>query len=185
MLAPKALEKSVKVTLRDEVSLEIDNIDMEEKPLKQSGGDGTAPQEAEGFDDGILLSQIKPKWPMIIAHIQKIRVAVAAHLGRAILSSSSGATLCLGYTKKDLFHRESIESEKNRAFIEKVITEAVGKKVVIKLIELNTPGVQPAVIAPKPVPEAVDTLSADAGSDSDSFVNEILDAFNGKIHTDS
>jgi len=175
-----APEKNVKVTLRDEVSLEIDNLDMEDKPLGPSNADTDGQQ---GPDDGMLLSQVKPKWPAVIAQIQKVRVAVAAHLARAVLFSSSGTTLCLGYARKDLFHKESIESEKNRAFIEKIIAEAIGKKVVIKFVEINTPGVPPPVSAPKPAPEAVDTLSADAGGDSDNFVNDILDAFNGKIHT--
>jgi len=183
--AQKILERQTKIELRDEFTLEIDNIDLEEKPLKgRSEGPVNAPAQ-EGFEDGILLSQIKPKWPMIIARVQKIRVAIAEHLAHAVLFSSSGSTICLGYGKKDIFYKESIESEKNRAFIERILTETIGKPVVVKIIAVDTPEPVKKSMPEKPVPAAIDTLSADAANDSDSFVNDILDSFNGKIHTDN
>jgi DNA polymerase III subunit gamma/tau len=183
----KSADRQVRVELRDEFSLELDNIDLEEKPLRKKDDDPVNTQAQEGFDDGILLSQIKPKWPMIIARVQKIRMAIASHLEVATLASSSGRTLCLGYGKKDVFHKESIESEKNRAFIERVLTEAAGKPVVLKIIIVDNllPSSAKKNIPEKAAPASVDTLSADAASDSDSFVNDILDSFNGKIHTDN
>ena len=185
--AQKIPERQVKLELRDEFALELDNIDLEEKPLKKKGGDPVKAPAEEEFDDGILLSQIKAKWPMIIARVQKIRMAIASHLEVATLASSSGRTLCLSYGKKDIFHKESIESEKNRAFIERVLTEITGKPVVLKIITVDNPApAQPKKNASEKItPESSDTLSADAAGESDSFVNEILDSFNGKIHTDN
>jgi len=185
--AQKAAERQVKAELRDEFALEMDNLDLEEKPLRKQGGDSVNAQAQDGFDDGILLSQIKPKWPMILARLQKIRMAIASHLGFATLASSSGNTLCISYGKKDIFHKESIESEKNRAFIEKALTEAAGKQVVVKIILVDSPAALPARknMPEKVEPVNVDTLSADAATDGDNFVNDILDSFNGKIHTDN
>jgi len=178
--------QALKTEMGDEFELEIDNLDMEAKSKSAAVADSKnepLPQ-AEG-EDNILLAQVKPRWPEIIAKMQKVRAAIASHLTFSRLVSSVGPMLHIGFGKKDMFHKESIEAEKNRIFVEKFITDIIGKKVNVKFIVMGdgdkTVDIKPQPAANKAVVDSSD--EDDPGPQDDDFVNEILDAFNGKLDT--
>jgi DNA polymerase-3 subunit gamma/tau len=190
--SPQKIEATVKknsslrVELEDEVIMEIDNLRLGNQADLSSHTSKINTAEEELTEDGIMLAQLKPRWLESIAKLQKVRAALAAHLSFAKLVSSAGPMVNIGFLKKDSFHKELIEQEKNRLFLEQFISDLLGKKVAIKfvLVEGAAGNVNPAPQVNVIRPQEKNSMIDDGGEDSDDFVNEILDAFNGKLSTD-
>lgn len=135
--------------------------------------------------DDLLASEVKSRWKEIIAHIQKVRAAIASHLLAAAPKSSSGNLVQIAFSKKDYFHKEVVESIKNLKFIEGIITSVLGKDVGVKFILVDE-----MVVPSTSLPSAsesnirkMDSIdnSPDSLEKSDEFMNELMDSFGGKL----
>ena len=176
--------RTVAQQLKDEFELEMDNLDLEEKTKVAVTKSDEGDTHEEGIEDNILLTQVRQRWPEITMKLQKIKAALASYLTFSKLISSSGPLLNIGFVKKDYFHKEQLEVEKNRMFVEKFISDIIGKKVAIKfvLIQDSLNSGKDAKPAVKNIPPAAKQNDNDVPGDDD-FVNDILDSFNGKLHT--
>jgi DNA polymerase-3 subunit gamma/tau len=135
--------------------------------------------------DNILLPEMKAKWQEIISHIQKIRAAIAAHLFLAQPLSSSGNVLTIAFSSRDYFHKEIAEANKNLQFIERVISEIIGKTVIVKFILSESIPSQAVNISHEFRPQAQsEENTTESSGASNEIINELLDSFGGKLHTD-
>ncbi|MCF7874219.1 MAG: DNA polymerase III subunit gamma/tau [Candidatus Omnitrophica bacterium] len=131
-------------------------------------------------EDDFLIQPVRLKWKDILSTMQKKRMAVASHLSLGKPSSSSGKQVFIAFSAKDKFHKEALDDERNRKFIEDVIEKAIGKEVRIKFKIIDTGGA-------KSFKEKKDLVQKDQGSQEkieDNFLNELLDTFDGKFHSD-
>ncbi len=182
-VAKSAALLDIETQLGDEFSLEIDGLELGEKkalPVEE------ATEQEAGADD-ILLSQIRPKWGDAIRRMQKERMAMASHLALARPKASLGSVLTVAFSRKDFFHKDSVSDDKNRSFVEKCLSEVFGKPVRVKFVlddaapAAAESGNKPSAVRTTPV----DTLSSDmAGEGGDNFINEVMDTFDGRLHTD-
>ena len=188
-LAKKSESKPLKKEPEpDSGSDEIDDFDLEDdKEISEhKSTDVKAVDPAQGPQDNTYLQPILAKWPQIIAYMQKIRAGLASHLAFAQPISSRGRCVTIAFSPVDSFHKEIVENTKNSRFIEDVISKVTSQALGVKFTTGNLPEKpQPKVfdegggptIQPKPSPEQV------SGED-DGFLNNLLDAFGGKFHSD-
>jgi len=154
-----------------------DDEDAKKTPLPQESQTGDKPQ-----DDCLLLNEVKAKWPEIIASMQKVRAAISSHLSFSEPVSSSADIVKIGFSNKDYFHKEIVETAKNVKFIEDIISKILNKKIGVKFL-----------LSDKIAPKAVDirqqrNISAQDATNSsgqaNEFINELMDTFGGQFHTE-
>jgi len=184
--SPK-VEKKEKEAVRDSkdsFDLEMDNIDIEEDDKSK---DTNPKQEAKGSTDELqqkddsLLEPVKSKWGEIINYMQKKRAALASHLSFARPVNSQGSLVTVAFSSKDYFHKEIAENSKNLRFIETAVSEFMGKKIGIRF---TTKDIQKGPIKDKPTLQKP-KQSTEKKESEDDFLNEILDTFEGKFHSEN
>jgi len=165
------------IKLEGDFNMDDDIDSVKKAPLPQDSQTKDEPD-----DDCLLLNEIKAKWPEIIASLQKVRAAISSHLSYSEPLSSSENIIKIGFSSKDYFHKEMVESAKNVKFIEDVISKILNKKIGIKFFLSDK-------IAPKTIDltqrKGVSTQNeVNSSGQPNEFINELMDTFGGQFHTD-
>lgn len=168
----------------EELDLEIDNLDSDDDVPAPLNTNEEEPAENE---DGILFHAVKNNWKQILFGMQKIRAAVASHLSYSRPVSSRVNLIKIAFSKKDYFHKEIVEENKKRVFIEEMISKVVGKDVCVKFIFQETDETKEvSVSGHEKAPVIQDAALPDvSNSGDDEFINDLLDTFGGKISTEN
>lgn len=148
----------------------------------ESNPEDSQPEVQASVLDDILVQPIKVKWQEILSSMQKERMAVASHLSFGWAASSLGRQVFIAFSKKDKFHKEALDSEKTRTFIENKIKTAINKEVRVKFkIEDIAPDQ-----APNPKKDSFHEggEGVNQAEEDNNFLNELLDTFEGKFHSD-
>lgn len=194
--APVSIKTPVSVQKNTQSESDLDddiaNLDVVDKrpAVAEQKPSGDVPLA----NDEVLSSLAKSKWREIIVHMQRTRAAIASHLALALPVSSQGTVLVVGFAKKNYFHKEIVETSKNLKFIEGAVSYILGKQVGVKFTLVDTlvlphEGLaQPSSNAPRNTSSqsVQQPPIADAGSaqtETNDFINELLDTFGGNLHT--
>ena len=175
----------------DALDLQIEDIIPEEKSHSAKSKQKEEAEEGAPHDNAIL-PQLKNKWNEIISFMQKKRAALASHLSFAQPISSQGSLITIAFSPQDYFHKESVESSKNRKFIEGVISGLIDKTVGIKFVLQDLPEKPSSVTFQGNERVKKGETKANQKDDkdkkeavvNDTFLNELLDTFGGKFHSD-
>jgi len=179
----------------DSVDLETtSDTKIEDKSPEDKKDDISNIIQADSPQDDTLLQPLLAKWQQIIAYIQKKRAALASHLSFAQPVSSQGRCVTIAFSPADYFHKESVESAKNVKFIEGAISHFISQSPGVKFILKDLPQrfkPSPSLdSAPKAsqntetgLAERVKPQEGISGGD-DGFLNDLLDTFGGKFHSE-
>ena len=193
---PKPKNPPAASNLKDDLDLEDEDFDLddtlipvpEKKPVSQEiESEDIIDEDDVAEGDDYLLTELKTRWPKIISDIQRTRAAIASHLSYARPVSSRGSVLAVGFNEKDSFHKEIVGQNKNARFVEEAISRSIGKPVRVKfVISKEVSGLPQEVKREKNQPAGKkETPKESMLEESDDFINDLLDAFGGKIHTDN
>ncbi|MDD5194213.1 MAG: DNA polymerase III subunit gamma/tau [Candidatus Omnitrophica bacterium] len=185
-------EVSVLQKMRQEVDAQLKNLDTNDDPIDID--EGISP-DAQA-DDNALLVEIKNRWQEIVYDMQKKRAAIASHISLAQPYATCGSLIKIAFDRKDCFHKEIVESNKNVKFVEEVISKVINKQIGVKFILAE--GVQSplqngfrAQAQAKAngsenlqAPGKTESKGSDISADND-FMNDLLDTFGGSYHTDN
>jgi len=166
----------INVGLEGDFDLDDDGDSAKKEPLPDAESQ-SAPDE-----DGLLFNEVKAKWPEIIAAAQKVRAAISSHLSFSEPVSSSANIIKIGFSNKDYFHKEIVETPKNVKFIEDVISKIVNKKVGLKFILSDK--IASKTVKITPLGSAPMKNEGGASGQPNEFINELMDTFGGQFHTD-
>jgi DNA polymerase-3 subunit gamma/tau len=133
-------------------------------------------------EDDFLIQPVRLKWKDILSTMQKKRMAIASHLSLGKPISSSGKQIFIEFSAKDKFHKEALDDERNRKFIEDSIEAIINKEVRIKFKIVETGHAD--VVEKKEDNSSQKPESRKEGRIEDDFLNELLDTFDGKFHSD-
>jgi DNA polymerase III subunit gamma/tau len=184
----KPVVRSVPISVVSDLEKEIDDLDL--GPMDKQAAPPVDSLESiddadlEESSDNILLSEFKTRWPQIIVSMQKVRAAIASHIALATPVSSRGKVVTVGFSRKDYFHKEIVESSKNIKFIEGVAEKIIGRPIGIKFILLDNLGTSVAPVQKiSTTPTPADVPAEDIEKSND-FLNDLMDTFKGSVSTD-
>jgi DNA polymerase-3 subunit gamma/tau len=162
------LNKKIEDIDLDDVEINIDDFEIEENENKI--------EEKVSYDAEKIFKELKERWKEIISEIKKTRAAIASHLSFGFVYDYKENFIEIAFYKKNSFHKEIVGSNKNLKFIQETISKFIGKKVVIKFILIENQEEQ-VTEEKKEEEEAI--------RKENEFINELLDTFKGKIHTEN
>lgn len=173
----------------DDIDLQIEEITPQvEKPIKKK--EKSQNKAEKTLQDNAILPQLKTKWKEIITQMQKRRAALASHLSFAQPLFSQGALVTIAFSPQDYFHKEIVETSKNLKFIEGIVSKLVDKAVGVKFILQDLPNpTSPDTFnqieeSNQELTKASPKQGKKAAVEDDSFINELLDTFGGKFHSE-
>jgi hypothetical protein len=139
-------------------------------------------EQEDSLEDDILVQAVKLKWKEIISTMQTKRMAVASHLSFGQPTASSGKQTFISFSDRDKFHKEALDDEKNRKFIEDSIEQVINREVRVKfkikdLGQDDSPGAKEKNSAEKK------KANPESERIEDDFLNDLLDTFDGKFHS--
>lgn len=134
--------------------------------------------------DDIIVQPVKIKWEGILSEMQRERMALASHLSFGRPVASSGKQVFIAFSQSNKFHKEALDSERSRKFLEESIKKAINKEVKVKF-QLEEDGRQESQ-RPSSGREnkAVSAENEQSKKDTDNFLNDLLNTFDGKFHND-
>ena len=177
-----------------DLSKEIDALDIQAQPGPQEPPPQSGETETtETLGDNLLMQALKVKWKEAITYMQRKRAAIASHFSFAQPVSSRGSLVTIAFSPQDYFHKEVVENSKNMVFIEESFSTLMKKKVGVKFI-LQDLGHNSMSRAKEFIPESkepqavsqpqVQKTKPQLPEDEDEFLNDLLDTFGGKFHSE-
>jgi len=73
-------------------------------------------------------------WPKILEKIKKTKMSVYSFIIANNLIAIENDRLIIGFNKKYIFHKESLEKKNNKALLKELIKEEIGKPLIIECI---------------------------------------------------
>lgn len=117
------------------------------------------------------LKKIGECWPQVISELKKVRAALGTYLSEATLISVCQGMLQISFPKRLAFHKEIVERNNNKEFIEKVLETQFKQPLRIKFI----------LAAEKK--DDFDEHVYPKKDEDHKFIDELLDTFEGTIDT--
>lgn len=197
--AVKKTVKSAKIEKKeedDDSEDEFDAIFEDDTPIVETQDS----QEEKSYDATVSLPDIKRVWHSILIDIGKKKASISAYLSEGSLVSLDSGMLKLAFTKRHKFHKEVLESKKNIEYICEYIANKLGKRIGLKFIIVEDNEIKKEISKDSSIFQKsndekrlensslnqTNTATMQQQKDADNdFINELLDTFEGSIHTEN
>ncbi|TBR18668.1 DNA polymerase III subunit gamma/tau [bacterium] len=120
-----------------------------------------APVEPE-TKNSVSLDAVKNVWNNAIENLTKIKMSLATYLNEGAIVSLEGNLLTVGFPKNYSLHKESLETNANKAIVEKVFLELLDARIKVNFI-------------------LSDELERKDDAEKHAFVKSALDMFNARV----
>jgi len=125
----------------------------------------------EGAHEGLTLNDVERVWPQVIECVKAKRMSLSLYLSEAEPAELDGTVIVLGLPSEFRFHKEMLEKETNKQFIEEAFSQALGHKVRIQCVVTEREGV---------IQEAAPGMvSVSKDEDVPDIVSKALEIFDG------
>lgn len=124
----------------------------------------------EGAQEGLSLNDIERVWPQVIEFVKAKRMSLSLYLAEAEPAELDGTVIVLGLPSEFRFHKEMLEKETNKQFIEEAFAQALGQKVRIQCVVTEREGT---------TQETSGMASASKDEDVPDIVAKALEIFDG------
>ena len=118
----------------------------------------------------MTLEKIRSSWPKVMQIIKSRKINIYALVMEGEVSQLQGNRITLSYKDGFEFHKDAVNSNQNKAFLEEILTEFFGQKIELLVIMKGCE--MPATGAGK---------QEDDNSTKDETVNKVLDFFGEDI----
>ena len=137
-------------------------------------------REVAAEKDILLLQKIKTSWGKILNLIKNKKMSLATFLSDGRLLKLKDDILVIGFRKTSSLHKEAVESDVNKKFIEEMIKTITGEDIL-----LNTETVEEETLPEPETPLAGEDASEDLQDEKQNAIEPIvesaIDIFDGRI----
>ncbi len=134
---------------------------VKEQPQAEKSDPPQAPVEPE-TKNSVSLDAVKNAWNNAIENLTKIKMSLATYLNEGVIVSLEGNLLTVGFPKNYSLHKESLETNANKAIVEKVFLELLDARIKVDFI-------------------LSDELERKDDAEKHAFVKSALDMFNARV----
>jgi DNA polymerase-3 subunit gamma/tau len=138
-----------------------------------------ATAEVEAEKDILLFQKIKSSWMKVLGFIKSRRMSIATFLAEGQLLKVKDSALFVGFEKRNSLHRDTLEANSNKNFIEEAIRSVIGEHVSF-CVESVESAVEPETKLSDIETEA-ELPGPRQSKKIDPIVESALDIFDGKI----
>ena len=157
----------VKLAKRDlSVSLEelVERLETLERRLGSEREAPIDPPEPKREEASLSLNPIGERWSALIQEVSSKKKLIGTFLGEGKPVTLTNGTLTVGFSQKNKFHRETLESPANRKLIEEILSELLNQKIHITFETLQA-----------------EEAPSEGNTPHDPIVKLSLDVFNGNV----
>ena len=153
---------------------------------EEAGEKTTAPEvakkEVSAEKDILLLQRIKESWLKVLNFVKNKKMSVGTFLSEGKLLNVKDNTLKVGFQKSNSFHREALETDANKKFVESILKNIVGENVSLTFETVEDETREPEEISPPDAePENGEPDGIPAGNKIEPIVESAVDMFGGRI----
>ena len=129
--------------------------------------------------DILLFQKIKSSWMKVLGFIKSRRMSIATFLAEGQLLKVKDSALFVGFEKRNSLHRDTLEANSNKNFIEEAIRNVIGEHVSFCVESVES------AVEPETKLSDIETEAEMPGPRQskkiDPIVESALDIFDGKI----
>jgi DNA polymerase-3 subunit gamma/tau len=127
-------------------------------------------KEATAPSGEMTLEKIRSSWPKVMPNIKSRKINIYALVMEGEVSQLQGNRITLSYKDGFEFHKDAVNSNQNKAFLEEILTEFFGQKIELLVIMKGCE-----------IPATGTGKQEDDNSTKDETVNKVLDFFGEDI----
>ncbi|OGW75978.1 MAG: DNA polymerase III, subunit gamma and tau [Omnitrophica bacterium RBG_13_46_9] len=160
-----------------------DASDLTESPegtAETAGLPAPVKGEIAAEKDILLLQKIRSSWPSILNFIKSKKMSIATFLAEAQLVKVKDGILVLGFERGDSLHKETVDKDTNRRFVEEVIRNITGENIFLKIESMENEVNQEAG-AMGPEENEIEDIMQDNTNGIEPIIESALDMFEGRI----
>jgi len=137
-------------------------------------------EEIAAEKDILLFQKVKDSWTKILNFVKSKKMSIGTFLAEAVLLKVNDNILAVGFGAHNSLHRESLEINTNKKFVEEAIKSVTGEdmKLTFKSVEGQAKS-EPAVSAGEAV--EIDSVSTGRPGKIEPIVESAVDMFDGRI----
>ena len=140
-------------------------------------------EEVSAEKDILLFQKIKDSWARVLNFVKNRKMSLATFLSEGQPLKIKDNVLDIGFTSDNFLHRETLETEANRKFVEEAIKSITGERISLKIESMETlPGKteEGNTIDENPVEELAPSSVVNRNK-IEPIVESAMDIFGGKI----
>jgi DNA polymerase-3 subunit gamma/tau len=172
-----ALEKEAKKSNPQTVTPIIAPVENK-KPAENNP---PAPEPEANIDSQTMVYRIREAIPEVIKSIRQEKIYIASCLSEGKLIGFRNNILTIGFSKKNTFHKESLEKPQNKKLIDNHLSQALGTNIGVEFVIIKDEtglAVDEKLSAEKTPEEPKSPLKK---AMSDPIIKSALDIFDGNI----
>ena len=139
-------------------------------------------EEVAAERDILLLQKIKSSWAKVLNFVKNKKMSIATFLSEGKLLKVEDNVLAIGFNKNNSLHKETLEADTNRKFVEEAIKSITGEDVSLSIEALEGQIEEAAVSGITDIEEGE---IAEAGKNRpnrvDPIVESAVDIFEGRV----
>jgi len=148
-----------------------ENLVKKEKSIpEEKEKPGVEKKEATGPSGELTLDNIRSSWPKVMQLIKSRKINIYALVMEGEVSQLQGNRITLSYKDGFEFHKDAVNSNQNKTFLEEILTEFFGQKIELLVIMKGCE-----------MPAAGGGKQEDEKSAREETVNKVLDFFGEDI----
>ena len=139
-------------------------------------------EEVAAEKDILLLQKIKTSWAKILNFIKGKRMSVGTFLSEGALVKIKDSVLTIGFNKNNSLHKEQLQDDVNKKFVEESIKSVIGEDVFLNIETLEGQVEGQAGVAANEEEKLEETpRESERDSSVEPIIESAIDMFKGRI----
>ncbi len=139
-------------------------------------------KEISAEKDILLLQKMKSSWSKVLNFVKGKKMSIATFLSEGALIKAKDGTLTIGFDKSNVLHKETVETNDNKKFVEEAIRSVLGESVSLNIESVEGLVIEEPEAGSMDIDEGIEENNAPPGAKKiDPMVEMALDIFDGRV----
>lgn len=152
-------------------------------PVRPSAEPPAIPEEEVAAErDILILQKIKSSWVKVLNFVKNKKMSIATFLSEGKLLKVEDNVLAIGFNKNNSLHKETLEANTNRKFVEEAIKSITGEDVSLSIEAMEEQIEEAAASGITNIEESeIEEAEKNRPNRVDPIVESAIDIFEGRV----